>query len=97
MKTTRRAALVLTAVFALAVLVSSAFIVVHADHDCVGEGCPVCQQMAACAQTLRTLSSAAAAAGTVFAALRALTAMRTCSAPERPFSTPVALKVKLSN
>ena len=86
-------ALCLIAVFSLSAL----FVVSHADHDCTGEDCPICQQIYLCTQTLKTLSIAVIAA-TVFFALAALLhiTIRQTEAVCVPH-TPVSLKVKLTN
>lgn len=92
---------ILTAVLATLVLVvmlsSSLFIIEHADHDCTGEDCQICQQIYLCTQTLKTLSLAGMAV-VVFYALSALLSItirqvETACVPH----TPVSLKVKLSN
>ena len=92
---------ILTAVLATLVLVvmlsSSLFIIEHADHDCTGEDCQICQQIYLCTQTLKTLSLAGMAV-VVFFALSALLhisirQVETACVPH----TPVSLKVKLSN
>lgn len=92
---------ILTAVLAALVLVvmlsSSLFIIEHADHDCTGEDCQICQQIYLCTQTLKTLSLAVIAAA-VFYAFSALLSIiikqvETACVP----NTPVSLKVKLTN
>lgn len=92
---------ILTAVVAVLVLVvmlsSSLFIIEHADHDCTGEDCPICQQIYLCTQTLKTLSLAVTAA-VAFCALSTLLYItirqaETVCVPH----TPVSLKVKLTN
>lgn len=86
----------LAVLFVLVMLSSLAFIVLEAEHDCTGEDCPVCGQLAVCENALKLgLVSAvfisACLAGTVFSSLARLAAgIRLCL-------TPVALKVKLSN
>ncbi len=42
-------------IFSLVIFCSSAFIIVHADHDCTGEDCSVCMELAECHKTLNTL------------------------------------------
>ena len=92
---------ILTAVLATLVLVvmlsSSLFIIEHADHDCTGEDCQICQQIYLCTQTLKTLSLAGMAV-VVFFALSALLhiSIRQAETACVPH-TPVSLKVKLSN
>lgn len=88
---------VLTALVLVVMLSSSLFIIEHADHDCTGEDCQICQQIYLCTQTLKTLSLAGMAV-VVFFALSALLhisirQVETACVPH----TPVSLKVKLSN
>lgn len=90
-------AAVLTALVLAVMLSSSLFIIEHADHDCTGEDCSICQQIYLCTQTLKTLSLAVIAA-TVFYAFSALLSItirqvETACVPH----TPVSLKVKLTN
>ena len=56
----RIAAAALAAITILVVLSSSVFIIEHADHDCTGEDCPICEQLYACAQNLKNLAAAVA-------------------------------------
>ena len=88
----------LAAFAAFLVLSSSVFLIEHADHDCTGEGCPVCERLCACVQNLKNLAAAAIvalAAVVVFAAVLRICAGGSLSA-HAP-RTPVALKVKLSD
>lgn len=90
-------AAVLTALVLAVMLSSSLFIIEHADHDCTGEDCPICQQIYLCTQTLKTLSLAVIAAAVfyAFSALLSITIrqVETACVPH----TPVSLKVKLTN
>ncbi|MBQ8967915.1 hypothetical protein [Ruminococcus sp.] len=45
-------------VFSLVIFCSSAFIVVHAEHEHTGEDCSVCMELAQCHKTLHTLGTA---------------------------------------
>lgn len=88
---------VLTALVLVVMLSSSLFIIEHADHDCTGEDCLICEQICLCTQTLKTLSIAVITA-MVFFALAALLYItirqaETICVPH----TPVSLKVKLTN
>ena len=47
-------------VFSLVIFCSSAFIIVHADHDCTGEDCSICMELAECHKTLHTLGTGVA-------------------------------------
>ena len=90
-------AAVLAALILVVMLSSSLFIIEHADHDCTGEDCPICEQIYLCTQTLKTLS-AAVMATCVFFLLAALLQIRIRQVEAACVShTPVSLKVKLSN
>ena len=90
-------AAVLAALFSVVVLFSSVFIIEHADHDCVGENCPICEQLYSCAQNLKNLSvSLLVAASTVALAFSLCGGMKWLT-PVFALHTPVLLKVKLSN
>jgi len=76
---------------------SSIYIAGHADHDCIGEDCPICQQIYLCTQTLRTLSFAVVAASVAFLLSVLLRgSIKPVEAACVPH-TPVSLKVKLTN
>ncbi|MCR5347606.1 MAG: hypothetical protein K6E38_07500 [Fretibacterium sp.] len=87
---------VLAALFVLVALFSVAFIAVEAEHDCTGEDCPICRQMAVCANALKfglvlavfVPAGPVAAAGSF--AVRLADAVCLCL-------TLITLKVKLSN
>ena len=57
----RVAAFVLTLLFVFVMLFSQFFIIAEAEHDCIGEYCPVCEQIAVCENALKTLSNGVAA------------------------------------
>ena len=90
-----RVLLCLAILFAL--VFSVFYVAVEADHDCVGEDCAVCQQVARCESLLRIAlplfaSALFALAGNMFSALCLYTSAETANK-----RTPVALKVKLSD
>ena len=58
----RATAWIMLAVFSLVIFCSSAFIIVHADHDCTGKDCTICMELAQCNKTLHTLGTAVAGA-----------------------------------
>lgn len=96
--TKKRIMAVILAALVLIVMVSSSlYIAEHADHDCTGEDCSICQQIYLCTQTLKTLSLAVIAAAVfyAFSALLSITIrqVETACVPH----TPVFLKVKLTN
>ena len=49
-------------VFSLVIFCSSAFIIVHTDHDCTGADCSVCAELVQCNKTLNALGTAVAGA-----------------------------------
>ena len=96
--TKKRIMAVILAALVLIVMVSSSlYIAEHADHDCTGEDCSICQHIYLCTQTLKTLSLAVIAAAVfyAFSALLSITIrqVETACVPH----TPVSLKVKLTN
>ncbi len=97
MKNRTRRAVALTAAVVCAVFLLSAFAVVfQSEHDCAGDGCPVCAGIAAFFSSLRFLFAVPVSAGVLFAAgpvLRSGIPLR----PDRSGNrTPIALKVKLT-
>ena len=61
----RIAALLICVVFCCAIAFSAFFIIAEADHDCAGEHCPICAEIAACVVLLET-----AAVAVIFSASR---------------------------
>ena len=51
---------VILLVFSLVIFSSSLFIITHAAHDCTGEDCSICMELAECHKTLHTLGTAVA-------------------------------------
>ena len=89
--------IIITALIALAMLSSAAFIAAEANHDCTGEDCAVCCAISACVNIFKSLTAAftAVAAGVcVFFGFGA--ALKTCGEIYTP-ATPVSLKTKLLN
>ena len=98
MKKKNRIIAILLAVMVLFVMLYSAlFIVSHAEHDCVGENCPICYQISVCQNALKNLSLAVSAVA--FAAAFTYTLCRSISACAAviPSYTLVSLKVKLTD
>ena len=96
-KKKRIAALFLAMTVLFVVIYSALFIAVEADHDCVGENCPICYQINVCQNALKNLSLAVSAAG--FAAVFTYTLCRgisVCTDCVQSY-TLVSLKVKLSD
>ncbi len=96
-KRNRSVALFMALAVFVVVLFSSLYTVENADHDCVGESCPICAQIAVCENTLHGFSMAAVAvAAIVFAPVFCALAVK--PAFVSLFSdTLVSLKVKLSD
>lgn len=95
-KKNRRAALLLSVAVVFVVLSSVLYIAHEANHDCIGEGCPICAQIEICEHILKALSGASAAASAaVLTYMMPAQAIR--FADRVPGNTPVMLKVKLLN
>ena len=94
----KRVVAVILSALVLFALMTSLFVIMHeADHDCIGENCPVCAVIAVCQNTLKTLGGIVGAAALAFACFSftasVIAFFRTISYNE----TPVSLKVKLLN
>ena len=93
----RFSAAVFAFVTVLTVLSSSIFLIEHADHDCAGADCPVCEQLYACAQNLKNLTAAVMTVMVMialrFAVYVGVGQAKYAYAPH----APVNLKVKFSN
>ena len=78
-------------------LYSTLYIAAEANHDCVGENCPICYQISVCENTLKNLSLAVCAVA--FAAAFTYTLCRSISAcaDVTPSYTLVSIKVKLTD
>lgn len=96
-KRTRFAAACGAVLLVFALLFSVFFIVSEADHNCIGEDCPICHQIQTCQKLLEQLSTAHSTSG-IGAALfffLLLAALRTQNIFTA--SSPVLWKVKLLN
>lgn len=80
----------------LTVLSSVLLLAGHAGHDCAGEDCPVCAQLAACVRRFGT-AAAAAAAAVAAAAVLCHESGGAALAPAHAAGTLVLWKVKLSD
>lgn len=96
-KSKRTVAIFLAATVLFFILYSALFIAAEADHDCVGENCPICYQLNVCQNMLKNFSLAVCPA--VFAAAFTYILCRSISARTdyAQSHTLVSLKVKLSN
>lgn len=89
------AAFLVTAVL----LLSGLFIITHAEHDCTGEDCPVCAEIAACASAIHLLTEAVGTGAVlIFAYIIALKLLTSYTAGLylRPVSL-VSLKTRLDD
>lgn len=97
MKRNTRVTAALLAALCLVLLAAPFFIAMEARHDCCGEGCEICEQLAFLGGALRGVSYAILAAFLLCAlALFAVGAI-SCSAFSGRADTLVSLRVKLSN
>ena len=88
----------LCVILATALLVSSAFMILEADHDCAGEECAICRMIAMNAEVLR-LAAAALLALFGLLSIRELQTFRPSSFRQYISVTGslVRLKVRLDN
>lgn len=54
----KRISSVIASALLLALLLSALFIVLHADHECEGDGCEICALINLCERSMRALSCA---------------------------------------
>ncbi|MBQ4247257.1 MAG: hypothetical protein II703_01540 [Ruminococcus sp.] len=97
MKKAKRAAVVTALVLIVAMLFSVLFIAHEAEHECTGENCQVCMKISACENALKNITGAVAAAAALgvvcYVFVRTLLPIHSfCAA-----SSPITLKVKLSD
>lgn len=96
--TIRRLFVCLVAVLIIFALISSAaFIVLEADHECLKDSCLICDRIAACLQMLRTGIAVLVLVLLFRFAYTLLHLIPHISAAVVSPSTPIALKVKLSD
>ena len=96
-KRNRIAALLFAVTILVIMLYSAFFVAVEADHDCVGEGCPICYQVDACQNTLKSLSLAVCVTAVAVAFTYTLCRCISLCTDNAQRDTLVSLKVKLSN
>ena len=96
-KKKRIISLVVAVAFFFVVLYSALYIAAEANHDCVGENCPICYQISVCENTLKNLSLAVSAAAFAAAFTYSLCRSIFSCAAVIPSYTLVSLKVKLTD
>ena len=94
-KRNRIAALLLAVTILVIMLYSAFFVAAEADHDCVG--CPICYQIDACQNTLKSLSLAVCVTAVAVAFTYTLCRCISLCTDNAQRDTLVSLKVKLSN
>ena len=78
-------------------LFSAMFIVLHSDHDCTGEDCPVCACLALCQKTIKTMGNTN---GTVACIATSVIPLLIVLSPVRLFlasDTLVSRKIRLND
>ncbi len=90
------AAVILAVFFAVSIVLSLTFITLEADHDCIGEDCPVCAVIAACENTIRTAGSALMATAVILI-FRIILMYSLPAVTHAVKATPFSLKVRLLN
>lgn len=93
----RLAAAFLAAAILIIVLFSVFFIAHEADHDCTGDGCPVCALIQTCENNLRQLGGGTAASYAVGVLVFLTLAMPVLTAFATIALTPVSRKIRLNN
>lgn len=93
----RIAAILMIAVIGVTVAFASFYVVYEYEHECVGDGCPICFQIDAFEAVVKTCDAAPAVMAVIIAILfiAVLSIQLISTSDLRP--TPVSLKVKLSN
>ena len=86
-----------TALIALAMLSSAAFIAAEADHDCSGEDCAICCAISVCVNIFKSVTATFTAAAVCTLALYGIVSVIGSSGLFTGAETPVSLKTKLLN
>ena len=96
-KKRRLAAFLFAALVLLAAAASLCVMACEADHDCIGETCPVCAVIALCRNTLKALGIVLLYAAAAFGCIRLAAALQAVCRALSDCETPITLKVKLLN
>ena len=94
----RRGVAVLFAILVLFAISTSLFFLLHeAEHDCEGEGCPICAAITVCLDILNRLTKVFVIAAAALAFVKGILfpSFAFCRFPCK--TTPVSLNVKLLN
>jgi len=85
-------------VFSFVIFASSCFIITHADHDCTGNDCPVCIELAQCSENIHTSNTASVGTITLAMLIFALCAYAPAAIRIHcEHTTLISLKVELLN
>ena len=85
-------------VFSFVIFGSACFIIEHTDHDCSGEDCPYCMELAVCNKILQTLGSAVPAAAAAIVLIAVFSAAENLLfSYSNNHNTLISLKVELLN
>ena len=90
-------AVALVIAFVLFAVLSLTFIAVESDHNCMGEDCPVCEQIAFLTAALRTTVLAVCIAFVLAFSAGMIQKLFVIRQTEFITVTPILLKTKLSN
>ena len=96
-KNNRFIASVLALTIILLMLLSASFIVAESHHDCTGEECPICSQIAVCETVLKTIGTAFTAVVIVSVMTERIAVRLGSVRNDFEKKTLVTLKVKLTN
>ena len=96
-KNRRLAAILFAALVLLAVAASLCVMACEADHDCIGETCPVCAVIALCRNTLKALGIVLLYAAAAIACVRLAAALNSVCRALSDRETLITLKVLLLN
>ena len=97
MKSLKKSALFLALLVLLSVLALELFVIAEADHECVGEDCEICREIAVAENALKSFSQALALSALAFFAAVSSVGGRRMLSTGASSPTLVALKVKLSS
>ena len=97
MKKRRMIAAIMCFALLLVMASSAAYIVIEANHNCTGDGCPICHKIQICQQVLNTVGTALVKVAVSFGALFLLVAPVHTLFRAAKVVTLISLKVKLSD
>ncbi len=95
--TNRTIAGIMAAMMLVVMLFSGIFIIEHADHECSGEDCPICESIQLCESMLPGLGIGIPEAGMQFIPLVAILVIISIPVCSVIADTPVSNKVRLNH